>query len=160
MATWLSGEFCTPKRLTGIHYPQCRMAMVNDPSPLVSNCSSVCFLAKNLCLVRHGNTLYAGHFVAYQLQIESGVEGAIANEWIPSSDRYVDLIPFTSVQECQVQNCLAEAGGGSNPSTRLFPFIPTIGLYSFSLMQRTPPHPLNPRLMGKDELPEKETKLK
>ncbi|CUT98450.1 ubiquitin specific peptidase 30 (C19 family) [Echinococcus multilocularis] len=53
-------------------------------------------------VVHHGNTLYVCHFVAYQLQMERGVEGAIANEWILSSDRYVDLVPFTSVQDCQV----------------------------------------------------------
>ncbi|EUB55090.1 hypothetical protein EGR_10057 [Echinococcus granulosus] len=48
LETWLSGEFCTPKRLTGIHYPQCRMAIVNDLSPLVRERSCIRYPAKNL----------------------------------------------------------------------------------------------------------------
>nr|CDS22304.1 hypothetical protein EgrG_002028700 [Echinococcus granulosus] len=62
METLLSDEFCRAERLTGIHCPQCRMAMVNDPSPLVSSRSSVCCLAKNLscCVDDYATSFTAG----------------------------------------------------------------------------------------------------
>ncbi|EUB56168.1 ubiquitin hydrolase [Echinococcus granulosus] len=217
LETMLSDEFCAAERLSGIHCPQCHMealripeAMVNDPSPPVSDRSSIRHFAESLCrntccarrwialppaatatksplviyiqravwvplkriapsadeyvtsftaggmmskytehvtfpanldlapylasgctftalvrrhnvkcsgeenkknrslryvlrsvIVHHGNTLYTGHYVAYRCWIGGGVESASANEWILGSDRYVDRVPFSSVQDCQ-----------------------------------------------------------
>nr|CDS24723.1 hypothetical protein EgrG_002048900 [Echinococcus granulosus] len=40
-------------------------------------------------------------YIQHAVWIEGGVEGAIANECILGPDRYVDLVPLSSVQDCQ-----------------------------------------------------------
>ncbi|KAL5970462.1 Ubiquitin carboxyl-terminal hydrolase 16 [Taenia solium] len=52
-------------------------------------------------IVHHGNTLHAGHYVAYRCWLEGGAESTTPNEWILCSDRYVDLVPFSRVKDCQ-----------------------------------------------------------
>ncbi|VDM33363.1 unnamed protein product [Hydatigera taeniaeformis] len=52
-------------------------------------------------IVHHGNTLHAGHYVAYRCWPGAGTEDASPKNWILSSDRYVDQVPFSRVKECQ-----------------------------------------------------------
>ncbi|KAL5103607.1 Ubiquitin carboxyl-terminal hydrolase 16 [Taenia crassiceps] len=216
--TMLNDEFCAAERLTGIHCPQCHMealripeAMVNDPSPLVSDRSSIRHFVESLCrntccarrwvalppattaasarsplviyiqravwlplrriapdaddyvrnftaggmmskftehvtfsdaldlapylaygctfnalarlnnvkcggekskkkslryalrsvIVHHGNTLHAGHYVAYRCWLEASAESATSNQWILSSDQYVNPVSFSRVKDCQ-----------------------------------------------------------
>lgn len=65
--TMLSDEFCAAGRLAGIHCPQCHMealripeVMVNDPSPLASDRSSIRHFVESLCR----NTCCARRWIA------------------------------------------------------------------------------------------------
>ncbi|CDS35572.1 expressed protein [Echinococcus multilocularis] len=242
LETMLSDEFCTAERLPGINCPQCHMealripeVMVNDPSPPVSDRSSIRHFAESLCrntccarrwialppaatattatksplviyiqravwvplkriapstdeyvtsftaggmmskytehvtfpanldlapylasgctftalirrhnvkcsgeenkkkslryvlrsvIVHHGNTLYTGHYVAYRCWIGGDVESASANEWILGSDRYVNRVPFSSVQDCQAYMLFYEPLEGDIPDAT-HPFTST-----------------------------------
>nr|CDS24853.1 ubiquitin specific peptidase 30 (C19 family) [Echinococcus granulosus] len=195
LETMLSDEFCAAERLSGIHCPQCHMealripeAMVNDPSPPVSDRSSIRHFAESLCrntccarrwialppaatatksplviyiqravwvplkriapsadeyvtsftaggmmskytehvtfpanldlapYLASGRAFTAlGHSVAYRCWIGGGVESASANEWILGSDRYVDRVPFSSVQDCQAYMLFYEPLEGDIP---------------------------------------------